>query len=171
MVVLAGRHTPTAHYNLGFMYDNGLGVAKDKVAALHWFKSAAELGDSQACFTIGVAYANGDNNLKQDNVAARDWFTRASEQGHTSAQYSLGVLFAVGNGVPVDKVQAAKWYQRSARNGHPAAQYALSALYMGGEGGLPQDKKEGEKWCLLAGKGVPPTTSPSTLRWFLIQIA
>ena len=37
-----------AQFNLGFMYDNGRGVAQNDAEAVRWYRKAAEQGDAGA---------------------------------------------------------------------------------------------------------------------------
>ena len=46
-----------AQNNLGFMYENGLGVPKDLRQANAWVRKAAENGDQTAQFGLGVVFA------------------------------------------------------------------------------------------------------------------
>jgi len=42
-----------AQFNLGVMYDEGQGVARDDAKAVEWYTKAAEQGDSRAKFNFG----------------------------------------------------------------------------------------------------------------------
>jgi TPR repeat protein len=66
------------------MYANGLGVEKDAVQAVHWFRKAAEQGHAQSQYNLGVMYANGVG-VKKDVVQAVHWFRKAAEQGHAQS--------------------------------------------------------------------------------------
>src|SRR6478736_5768405 len=48
-----------AQYNLGLMYDNGLGVPQDYAAALRWYRKSAEQGDAKAQNEVGWEYELG----------------------------------------------------------------------------------------------------------------
>ena len=50
---------------------------------------AAEQGDADAQFNLGVLYKNG-RGVAVDAVKAALWFRLAADQGHASAQFSLG---------------------------------------------------------------------------------
>ena len=50
---LAEQGEPDAHYELGVMYDEGLGVAEDDGEAFVWFSKAAEQGDDTAKTQLG----------------------------------------------------------------------------------------------------------------------
>ena len=58
--------------NLGFMYQNGQGVARDPGQAVEWWRRAALGGNSSALFNLAVAYFNGDG-VMADDVEAYKW--------------------------------------------------------------------------------------------------
>jgi uncharacterized protein len=41
------------------MYDNGNGVVQDYAEAVKWYRLAAEQGNAQAQYNLGLMYANG----------------------------------------------------------------------------------------------------------------
>ena len=47
-----------AQYNLGSMYSNGQGVARDDSAAMKWYRMAADQGNAKAEGNLGVMYKN-----------------------------------------------------------------------------------------------------------------
>ena len=137
-----------AQFNLGVMYDAGLGVPQDLVEAVAWYRQAAEQGDADAQYNLGVAYANG-LGVPQDLVEAVAWCRQAAEQGYADAQYNLGLMYANGEGVPQDAVEAVAWYRQAAEQGDVGAQYNLGLMYANGAG-VPQDDVEAYKWFNLA---------------------
>ena len=63
-------------------------------------QDAAEQGDADAQYNLGMLYDDGVN-VPQDAAKAAKWFRRAAEQGHVAAQSKLGVMYEKGrNGVP-----------------------------------------------------------------------
>jgi uncharacterized protein len=72
-------HAP-AHYNLGFMYANGLGVPENDAEAVKLYRLAAQQGEAQAQSNLGVMYANGEGVI-QNNVIAHTLFNLAGAQG------------------------------------------------------------------------------------------
>ncbi|MGI9403386.1 MAG: tetratricopeptide repeat protein [Hyphomicrobium sp.] len=46
-----------AQFNLGLMYGEGRGVARDDAKARAWFQKAAEQGDVKAQLKLGLMYA------------------------------------------------------------------------------------------------------------------
>ena len=88
----------------------------DYKAALKEFRLAAEQGDAQAQFELGVMYDEGQG-VAQDYEEAARWFRLAAEQGHALAQNNLGVVYGKGQGVKQDYVIAHKWTNLAAANG------------------------------------------------------
>ena len=68
--------------------------AQDFEATRH----AAEQGDADAQYNLGVAYDNGEG-VPQDHAEAARWYRLAAEQGNASAQFNLGVAYENGEGV------------------------------------------------------------------------
>ena len=78
------------------MYDNGHGVPQDYAAAVSWYRKAAEQGDADAQYNLGVMYDAGQG-VPQDYAAAVSWYRKAAEQGYAGAQYNLGVMYERGS--------------------------------------------------------------------------
>ena len=76
----AERGDVKARYNLGVMYQLGLGVPQDDQEAVRWYRLAAEQGDGSAQFKLGVMYDKGKGVLK-DYVLAHMWMNLAAAKG------------------------------------------------------------------------------------------
>jgi len=63
------------------------------------FRLAAEQGDADAQFFLGVMYATGEGVPENDAEAVK-WYRLAAEQGDARAQFNLGVMYDNGKGVP-----------------------------------------------------------------------
>ena len=70
------------------MYLTGLGLARDDQEALKWYRKAADLGDSNAQYSLGVLYAQG-RGVSMDEALALDWYRKAAEQGNARAIEAL----------------------------------------------------------------------------------
>ena len=112
------------------------------------YRKAAEQGNADAQFNVGVMYANG-RGVPQDYAQARDWYRKAAEQGNADAQFNVGVMYANGQGVPQDYGQALVWYRKAAEQGAAAAQGNLGVMYAKGEG-VPRDDAQAYMWFNLA---------------------
>ena len=77
---LAETGNRDAQFNLGLLYENGLGVARDDAEALAWYRRAAERGDAGAQYNVGQFYAFG-RGVAPNGVLAVAWITVAAENG------------------------------------------------------------------------------------------
>lgn len=73
------------------------------------FREAAQKGNAEAQFQLGLMYHQG-KGAPQDFAAAAEWYRKAAEQGIARAQNNLAVLYAQGQGVPQDLVEAHIWF-------------------------------------------------------------
>lgn len=62
---------------MGEIYANGEGVPQDDAAAATWYRKAAEQGDGNAQFNLGVLYQAGQG-VPQGYVQAYTWFHLAA---------------------------------------------------------------------------------------------
>ena len=85
---LAQQGHAEAQFNLGVMYENGLGVQKDHAQAVDWYKKAAEQGLKEAQNNRGKNYAQG-TGVEQDYIRAYKWLSLAAEQGLKKAASNL----------------------------------------------------------------------------------
>ena len=120
-----------AEENLGKMYFDSSRVSPRASKATSVYCRAAEQGDADAQFRLGLAYEKG-KGVQQDSAQAAEWYRKAAEQGHAIAQFMLGVMYGSGDGVPQDLEQSAAWHEREADQGGPLAQYLLGCAYDNG---------------------------------------
>ena len=73
------------------MYDFGRGVTQDYAEAVKWYRKAAEQGDSNAQYNLGVMYDNGEV-VPENYVEAYKWANLAAATGHEAAQKSKNIL-------------------------------------------------------------------------------
>ena len=72
-------------------------------------EKAAEQGNTDGQYNLGVAYENGCGVAK-DEVEAVKWYREAAVQRHALARNILGVMYKDGRGVAKDEVEAVKWF-------------------------------------------------------------
>ena len=111
---------------LGFLLTGGGGtlqncLPQDDSESLRWTRLAADQGNTQAQFSLGLAYSGG-NGVPEDRVTAVRWWRLAADQGHAAAQGNLGWAYRYGNGVPEDYVTAYMWYNLAAAQGNEYGQ-------------------------------------------------
>ena len=109
-----------AQLELGGMYHDGQGVARDYREALRWYRKAAEQSNPYAQYNLGLMYDVGQG-VPQDPKEALFWYTKSALQGNSAAQQNLGVLYANGQGVPRNLIFAYAWSALAAEQGQSAA--------------------------------------------------
>lgn len=75
---------PDATYNLGYMYETGMGMPKDVGLALELFQSSAIKGHVASMRQIGMIYWYG-HDVEKDELVAKDWLMRAASNGDQAA--------------------------------------------------------------------------------------
>ena len=142
--LVAEQGDARARNELGFMYQNGRGVARDDAEAVRWYRRAAEQGHASGQNNLGFMYQNGRGVARDDAEAVR-WYRRAAEQGHASGQFNLGFMYENGRGVARDDAEAVRWYRRAAEQGHASGQSNLGFMYQNGRG-VARDDAEAVRW-------------------------
>jgi len=140
----AGAHVEIKIRILGFNYSRGLGVPKDDVKAVTWYRKAADAGDAAAMAALGEMYLNGLGLAKDDSLAA-EWFRRGAERGDAGGMRALGVLYLYGIGVPKDSAQGVIWSRKAAESGDVVAMSNLGRMYETALG-LPKDDAQAVIW-------------------------
>lgn len=121
-----------AQYDLGYLYENGLGVETSPPNAAFWYRKAAEQGDPEAQNNLGALYAAG-NGVARDDAEAVRWYAMAAEQDDAEAASNLGAMYLQGRGVSADLARAYRLTERAAAQGNAAAQNNLGLMYANGQ--------------------------------------
>lgn len=72
---LAEQGHVAAQFNLGVLFEKGLGVGQDYVEAARWYMKAAEQGDEEAQYNVALLYEKG-TGLSLDLDKARYWYDK-----------------------------------------------------------------------------------------------
>ena len=88
---LAEQGDAKAQFNLGVMYDDGLGVKQDDFEAVKWYRKAAEQGNAHAQALLGFAYLLG-KGVQFNKSLAKEWFGKACDNGRQSGCEYYGKL-------------------------------------------------------------------------------
>ncbi|MCX6238370.1 MAG: tetratricopeptide repeat protein [Bacteroidia bacterium] len=97
------------------------------------FQRAAEEGDADAQYNLGVMYYFGDAGEK-DFAKAFVCFRKAADAGYAQAQYNLAGMYYFGEGTEKDVFQAFNYYSKAAENGFSDAWKNLGDMYLNGDG-------------------------------------
>jgi len=117
-----------AQFTLGNMYEHGThGIKRDMKRAFVLYKLAAEQGDANAQYDLGVLYRNGDGT-KIDEKRALELFTLAADKGLAKAQFNIGAMYANGQGVEQSFATSREWMAKAASQGDENAIKELKRL-------------------------------------------
>lgn len=88
---LAKNGNAKAQYNLGIMYEKGIGVDQDYKEVVKWYELSAKQGNVEAQYSLGSMYANG-RGIETNKVKAYKLWSSAAKQGHQSSKVNLNTL-------------------------------------------------------------------------------
>jgi len=155
----AEQGDPICAFNIGVMYNSGLGVPKNLKESIRWLlqaergsdnvaetineiiaentneailllKEHAESGNPLSQYYLSVAYQRtGPSNVK----LVAHWALQAAEQGHAQAMNNLGCLLIAGQGIKKNVGMAVQWLKRASKAGNADAMYSLGLLYYRGK--------------------------------------
>lgn len=129
-----------AQNNIGFLFEQGLGVGQSYPEAMAWYRKAAAQKLPQAQFNIGILYFYGfgvEKNLRE----ALTWLRLAAAQQLREAEYMVGLAHFEGQGVRADPKVALDWFHKAALQGHTGAQLMTGQAYLGANGGSVDEPK------------------------------
>lgn len=106
----AERGDSTAANSLGYAYDVGKGIGRDKALALKWYRRAVRIGDIAAATNIATIYRD-QGNLR----LAHQWLLRAANMGDGDAAVTAGYGYLYGIGVRRDLAAARRILRRAVR--------------------------------------------------------
>jgi len=87
--------------DLGYFYDEGLGVGIDKEKAMAWYRRAYRRGVSAAASNIAILYRE-----QRRHRLERQWIERAVALGDGDAEVHLAKLYLAGKGARRSKAMA-----------------------------------------------------------------
>lgn len=140
-----GSLTPGEAYTRGMELRDANRVEE----ARRYMLSAAERGDKEAQFELGLWYMTGNRGVPIDFARAAKWVEQAAEQGQHDALSYVWQLYFYGKGVAQSDPQAFQWLQRGAGAGNAMSSYYLGLFYYEGIATAP-DHAEAAVWFLDA---------------------
>ena len=134
----------------------------DSAALLQTLQQAADLGDTDAMYRLGMMYYHATDGASRDDDKAYALFLRAAELGNPDAMYKLGDIHTFGRGVMVDGVRTydadygESWYQKAlslyeqaALAGDTDAMRKTGDMYLYGLG-TERNREKAKEWFLKA---------------------
>ncbi|MBQ0050701.1 MAG: sel1 repeat family protein [Treponema sp.] len=144
------KNDAEAQCALGYCYENGIEVDQDKEKAFHLYEMAAQQGEANGIYNMGVCLGFAIGTGKERD--AQGWLTnirRAAEMGFAPAQNDYGWAWecAKDRGFfdKKDEQEAFKWYLKSAKQDHQTGIRNVVRCYEEGIG-VQKNPEEAEKW-------------------------
>jgi TPR repeat protein len=135
-----------ALYNLGLLAIDG--DLQDFERARTMFGRAADLGNMDAAYALGLLYKEG-RGVPRDPAKAAEWFRKAADENIVAAEIDYAVMLFNGDGIQKDEAGAARYFMKAAATNNPVAANRLARLLVVGRG-VPKNMVEAMKWHLLA---------------------
>jgi TPR repeat protein len=110
LLPLAESGDSKAQYEIGYMYDRGLGRPEDNQMAVPYFRNAAEQGNPRAQVEMGDYAKWGAGGVEINHQIAFDWYLKAAIQGHPEGYSAMAISYCVGIGVSPDLLTSLGWY-------------------------------------------------------------
>ena len=117
-------------------YSQGIGVQRNQEQAMKYLEVAAEGGNVDSQFSVGLYYLN-----KKQHDKAVEWFRRAAIQDNTAAIYHYGNLLFKGLGIAQDKQKGRQYMEIAGNRNFATACYQLGNIYLNGDGVEKDDVK------------------------------
>ena len=126
----------------------GYGGPQDVKTGLAQLRKAAEGGDVEALYKMGILALTGKYGEKDQSQAVA-WLKKAAEKGHKRAHYYMSAAYLSGVGVEENIPEAYSWAWKGAEAGDLESAYILGMSLMAGEN-VPEDRVEGLKWLQIS---------------------
>lgn len=157
------RNFGEAAFNLGILYEDGLGVPRDMERALGYYRRGALLGSPKAMFRVGLLYWLGAPGVAVDREEGRRYLSMAAAAGDSEAQRYLAVDSSGADAkdpvLRADQALAAGRAEEyvailkaAAESGHVRAQTRLAWSYESGRG-VSRDLALAAQWFSSAAQG------------------
>ncbi|AUV58960.1 Sel1-like repeat-containing protein [Bandra megavirus] len=169
-----------AQNNLGFMYEEDIGIIGKTKKAKKWYTLSANQGLSFAQYNLGYYYLKKDKYEKAidcfqksmqsgcyvstymlaetylklsvpNHDEAIKLFTISANKGYIYSQYRLGILYYDGIHIPININEAIKWFLMAANQGCDMSQNKLGVIYFEGKH-INGDINQAYKWFKLSAK-------------------
>ena len=120
-----------AQNNMGYLYEEGLGVAQQYDVAMDWYRRAAESGSSEAEHNLGMMYVGGRGVAKSWSQGLMH-FRKSAVQGLVESRYMIALSYFEGEGQIQNRRLALEGFKDTAAEGYPNSQYMLSFILLDG---------------------------------------
>ncbi len=126
----------------------GRGTPTNRVAAVAWYRKAANTGDASAQASLAYCLLNG-LGCEKNVYEAAEWYARGAQQDDLNAINGLAFCRLNGIGVEKDEKSGFELAMRAALRGHAPSQTLVGECFLEGRG-VARDQERGETWLYRA---------------------
>ena len=110
--VMSLVYDPVMYDGLGIDL-SAYGIKPDVTESFIWERKAAEQGQNEAQYRLGVRYASNDEGVKKDLVKSFSWTLKSAQNNNENAMFSVGIYYLLGKGVAVNSSEGVSWLKKS----------------------------------------------------------
>lgn len=146
-----------AQYNLGYCYQNGIGIEQDLQQAVELYSKSAYQGFNDGYYQLMMAYGNG-NGVEQDFEKAFSFALKCAENDDETCIWNVANCYYEGMGVERDMDKMITWSTRLGKLENPenllksgyitSARLQLAYMYRDGTE-IEQDYFKSYLWFIL----------------------
>ena len=125
----AERGNNFAQFEIGIVYDYGLGCEENKKEAVKWYKRSASKDYIPAVYFLGLCYYFG-NGVRVDKKEALKCFKKAAKYDYADAICMIGDYYYYGDIVDEDEEEAIKYYKKAVELRSEKAERRLSNVLL-----------------------------------------
>ncbi len=125
------RGIVNSYAEIGWMYQQGLGVRQSNATALRWFQKGIEHNDTRSHYALGWMYFNGCG-LPQNDKKAFEHYKKALEGGYNRACTGVGYHYQNGVGCRKNIKRAIEIYEQGKKYNIADCYYNMGVLYDNG---------------------------------------
>ncbi len=111
---------------------------------------AAELGNAESQYNLGVCYQFGYGTIQNDTIAT-SWYLKSAEQGWTDGEYKMSYAYIKGTGIEKNEKKAFDYTLKCAKKNDVECIFNLISCYTDGIG-TEKDSVKVLEWAIELAK-------------------
>jgi len=123
----ANLNLPEAQFNVGVMFEEGIGTNQSFRDSIFWYEKAAIGGNKRALNNLGNMHFNGRGVPKNKDIAEH-FYNIASDQGSDLANFNLAVVYAQRQNDKASTLRSLTLFFMAALKDVQEAKYKLQRL-------------------------------------------
>lgn len=108
-------------------------ITKEFDKALPLLQQAADLGDAESQYNLGLFLGNGIA-VEKDPIKAVEWFKKSSENGYNNGHYAMMMAYGQGVGIEQNDDEAFAYALKCAKNNDSTCMWNVVNSYKYGKG-------------------------------------